>query len=47
MRENRHNFVSKRLVSDFTIWALLLAGVVFMGVCPPIGVALVAIVLCA
>jgi len=45
MRVNRRYY--KKAVSDVAIWALLLGSVIFMGVCPPIGFALVALVLFA
>ena len=47
MRGNRRYLVKKELVSDFAIWVLLLASVIFMAICPPIGLVLIGCVLIA
>ena len=45
MRANRR--YQKKLISDLTIWVLLLASVIFMAVCPPMGIVCIGCVLFA
>ena len=43
MRTNRRYY--KKVVSDVIIWVLLLGCVIFLAVCPPVSVVLMALVL--
>ena len=47
MRGNKRYLASKKMVSDFIIWLLLLVGVIFMAICPPIGMVCIGCVLLA
>ena len=39
--------MKEKFLENVTIWLLLLASVIFMGICPPIGFALIGCVLVA
>ena len=47
MKEKTRSYTKRKHLADFMIWILLLAGVVFMAICPPIGFALIGCVLVA
>ena len=47
MRTRRRAYAKKKFLVNMTIWLMLLASVIFMGICPPIGFALIGCVLVA